>query len=596
MGRGGFFHELSRRRVLRVAGAYIVLGWVGVEIVLETFPLLGLPEWMPMAAVILAYAGFPVAVILAWLFDITPRGVVRTGPMEAEAGVTGASAQPERVVMQARPTLMAAVFGAGILVALVAFGAYSALNPVLAVRPETIQAVAVLPFSDLSADADQQHIADGVAEELINRLGRIPELRVAARTSSFEFRGGVGMAEIGRRLNVDAVVEGTIRRDGDRLRVTVELVDVASGFQIWSERYDRTVDDIFVIQDEISAAIVDALRLHLMPEASRGGAGTASVRAHDAYLLGLARWHGRTAQDLLRARDYFAQAVAEDEQYALAHAGLGLTYAVLPYYTDLPSDQAVELGYSAAARALSLNPHLAEAHAAIGQIAQALEWNLPAAEVAYRRAIDAQPSYATAHQWYAETLLMMGRLSEARQEVDQALELDPLSVAARFVRGYLLTVERNYAAARAELGRLVAEHPDYPFGQEGLLLLCLAADCPAQALAAAQARFPDPASAVVADVVRARSDPLLRPAALAALRGLDDAALAPVRRALLHAALGDRDGAVALLERTFDAGGEPLLPLFLVHPLLDGVRGDPRFRRIVEAIGVEAPSARLAAS
>jgi TolB-like protein/tetratricopeptide (TPR) repeat protein len=593
MERGGFFYEMRRRRVWQVAGAYIVLGWVFVEIVLETFPMLGFPDWVPMAVVVLAYVGFPVVVVLAWLFDITAQGVVLTPKLVPDA-VTD-EAQPARVVVQGRPALMAGVFGAGILVALVGFGAYSAYQPMDGVRAEMIQAVAVLPFVDLSMEQDQQHFADGVAEELINRLGRIGELRVAARTSSFEFRGGgATLTEIGRRLNVDAVVEGSIRRDGDRLRVTVELVDIATGFQIWSGSYNRTMDDIFAIQDEISDAIVEALSLHLMPESSRLGAGTQNIRAHDAYLLGLARWHARTEADLLRARDYFQQAIAEDEDYALAHAGLALTYAILPIYTDFSPEQAMEAGYTAASRALALNAHLAEAHAAIGQIAQGLEWNLVAAEVAYRRALEYQPSYATGHQWYAETLLVMGRLTEARHHADRALELDPLSVSARYVRAYLMAVERDFSGARAGFVRLLEQNPDFAFGQMGLVLLCLVADCPEDGRRAARAAYPAPVADVMVQVIDARSDRSLRPAALKGLSTLGDEH-SPTQLALFHAALGDREGALALVARVQRAGGDPLLPLMLVHPLFDEIRGEPAFRRAAEAIGVEAPSSRLAA-
>jgi adenylate cyclase len=593
MKRRGFFHEMSRRRVWQVAGAYIVLGWVGVEIVLETFPMLGAPDWVPQLVVVLAYVGFPVTVALAWIFDITPQGVVLT-PSLPTAPAEGDAPPPVRVVVQPRPALLAGVFGAGMLVALVAAGAYSVIHPTHAVRPESIQAIAVLPFVDLSAEQDQQHFADGMAEELINRLGRIGELRVAARTSSFELRGAsVTLAEIGRRLSVDAVVEGSVRREGDRLRVTVEVVDVATGFQIWAERYDRTVDDVFAIQDDISDAIVDALRLHLMPESTRLAGSTDNLRAHDAYLLGLARWHHRSADDLLRARDFFRQAIAEDDEYALAHAGLALTYATLPTYTDIPADEAIEEGYAAAARALALNAHLAEAHAAIGHIAQGLEWDLVAAEVAYRRALDAQPSYAPAHQWYGETLVMRGRLAEARRAMDRALELDPLSVAARYGKAYLLVVERDYAAARAGFLRLLEQNPNYRLGQVGLVMLCLAAGCPDDAALAAPMAYPPPAGDAVLAVVRARDDPSRRTAALAAIRALDGHH-PPMELALLHAALEDRDGALELLTRTFQAGGDPLLPLYLVHPLLDPLRGEPDYTRIADAIGIETPTARLA--
>ncbi len=518
---------------------------------------------------------------------------MRTASLDGEAV---RSSEPERVVMQAGPARLAGVFGAGILVALVGFGAYTMVSPRALVRPEAIQSIAVLPFNDLSAAQDQAYFADGVTEELINRLARLDEIRVAARASSFQFRDrDAGVEEIARQLGVEAVVEGSVRRDGDRLRVTVELVDVASGFQIWSETYDRTVDDIFAIQDEISTAIVDALRVQLIPGASRLRAGTSNVRAHDAYLLGLARWHARTEEDLRRALEYFQEALAEDDTYAPAYAGLALTWAVLPAYSDVPVDSAAELGSAAAARALALNAQQAEAHAAIGQIAQGLEWNLEAAEMAYRRALEFQPNYATAHQWYAETLTMMGRLSEARQEIDRALDLDPLSVAARTTLADVLTASRDHGGARAAYRRLLTENPGNVIAQTGYLFLCLVTDDHEEAITGARAAYPPSVAAGVVEVIRADADPSRREPALRHLERLQGV-LPPGQLALLHASIGDREGAIQRLEQAYEEGPEPNLPFYLVHPLFDPLRADPRFGTIAEGIGVEAPLARLPAA
>ena len=550
MNAGNLFSELKRRRVWRVAGGYILVVWMAVEIVVETFPLLGAPDWVPRMVVILAFVGFPITVILAWLFDVTPDGVVRTRSLDDGADAVR-DVPAEAVVVEPGPARLAGVFGAGILVALVGFGAYSMVNPGALVRPESIQSIAVLPFADLSPAGDQGYFADGVTEELINRLARLEELRV-----------------------------------------TVELVDVASGFQIWSDSYDRTVDDIFSIQDDIAAAIVDALRVQLVPGASRLRAGTSSVRAHDAYLLGLARWNARTADDLRRALGYFEQAVAEDDTYAHAHAGIALTWAVLPAYTDVPVDVAAERGSAAAARALALNAQLAEAHAAIGQIAQALEWNLDAAEMAYARALDFQPNYATAHQWYAETLIMSGRLAEAGQELDRAESLDPLSVATRNTRAYLHVARRELEVARDHYRRLLADNPGYALGHAGLLLLCLAADCHDDALTAARAAYPPAVADVLIDVVRADADPALRDGALTALAELDGV-VSSAELALFHAALDDREGALTRLEQAYDEGVDPNLLFYLVHPLFDPVRRNPRFEAIADALGVEAPMAAL---
>lgn len=591
MNAGSLFSELKRRRVWRVAGGYVLVVWMAVEIVVETFPLLGVPDWVPRAVVILAFVGFPITVLLAWLFDITPEGVVRTRSRDEPEADTGP--EPSRVVIQAGPARLAGVFGAGMIVALVGFGAYSMANPGSLVRPESIQSIAVLPFTDLSAAGDQGYFADGVTEELINRLARLEEIRVAGRTSSFAFRSrDAGIEEIADRLGVEAVVEGSIRRDGDQLRVSVELVDAATGFQIWSDSYDRTVDDIFTIQDDIATAIVGALRVQLVPGTSRLRAGTSNVRAHDAYLLGLARWHARTEEDLLRALEYFQRAVDEDASYAPAHAGLALTYAVLPVYTDFPVAEAAELGSEAAARALALNAQLAEAHAAIGQITQALEWNLDAAEMAYERAIEFQPNYATAHQWYAEALIMMGRLTEAQYELDRAESLDPLAVATRHTRAYLHVARRELETARDAYQRLLADNPGYALGHTGLVLLCLVEDCHDDARIAARAAFPPDVAEAITQVIDADADPSLRVPALRALDTLDGA-LTPAHRALYYAALGDGAGAMDRLEEAYEEGTDPNLPFFLVHPLFDGIRRDARFEAIAHGLGVEAPFAGL---
>lgn len=598
MRRGGFFFELRRRRVWRVAGAYVLVVWMALEIILETADVVGYPAWLPRTAVFAAFLGFPVTLILAWVFDLTAHGVVRTPALDDEPAAPDGRPRPTLPDMAGDRARLAGVFGAGIIVALVGFGAYSAIHPTPGIRPETIQAIAVLPLADLSPSRDQGYFADGVTEELINRLGRVSEVRVVGRTSAFAVRDrGASLAEISRELGVDAVVEGSVRRSGQRLRVSVELVDAATGFQIWSETYDRTADDIFAIQDDIAGAIVGALRVQLQPGASRWRAGTESVRAHDAYLLGLARWNARTEDDLLQALDFFTAAVEEDPTYAPAQAGLALTYAVLPWYADIPTDVATERGLDAAARALALDAQNPEAHAAIGQIAQALDWNLEAAETAYRRALDVQPSYATGHQWYAETLLIMGRLEEARSEIERAIELDPLSVAGRYVQAYRHVLAREFDSAQRAYERLLQQNPGYVLGHAALVDLCLVAGCLDVAHSAATAAYPPPlagAAQRVVAVARDRQDPDARAAALKSLRSLHGR-VDPTRLALLHAAIGDHDGALQRIEQAYAEGEDPNFLLALVHPLFDPLRRDPRFLAITRAVGAEAPLSGVAA-
>ncbi len=575
-----FFAEMKRRHVWRVAGAYVVVAWMALEITLTAFDVLGAPRWASTFALIVAALGFPVALVLSWAFDVTSGGVVRT------------EALPETTQTAPAPSAgrLAGVFGVGILVALVGFGAYARFGPgrTQPTNPEQIESLAVLPFVDLSESQDQTYFTDGVTEELLNRLSRVPGLQVAGRTSSFAFRGTeLSIEEVGHRLRVDAILEGSVRRAGEHLRVTAQLTDVATGFQIWSETYDRESGGIFEIQDDISRAIVDALRLQLAPTGTAPLAGTDNARAHDAYLLGLARWHRRTSADLERALAYFQEAAAEDPDFAPAHAGIAQTYAVLPAYGVASGPKAAEQARAAAARALALDAHLAEAHAALGQIAQGLEWDLHAAEGAYQRAVEFNPNYATAHQWYAETLIMRGRLREARNEIDQALELDPLSPAALQTEAYLLTVEHRYAAADSLLDELLRRSPDFALGWMSRLFNAVAAgDLETARLAVQGAVSEEDLRDALHAILAGIADPGRRPEALDAAASLDGV-LPAAHLALWHAALNDDVQALRLLERAFVEGNDPNLPFFLVHPIFDRIRLRPRFRAIAEAIGIE---------
>ncbi len=567
--------ELKRRHVPRVVGAYAVAAWAAVEVTSTVFPLLGLPQWAATAVVVLALLGFPVTLALAWIFDITPQGVRRTALTAAPSGdvatadlppasaAPAAAGPPPADAGGARRSL--GFFGFGILVALVAFAAYARLRPG-AEEPASaggIRSTAVLPFIDLSARHDQEYFSDGITEELLNRLAQVDGLRVAARTSSFAFKGkNEDISEIGRQLRVEGVLEGSMRVDGDRVRITAQLVDARTGYHLWSRDFDRTRQGVLEVQDEIAGAIVGALRMQFaggtaMDAAVAAGepVGTRDVRAHDLYLLGLARWHERTNANLRLALDAFQQAVAIDSSYALAWAGIAQTYAVLPAYGGFPVGEAVARGTAAAARALALNAGVAEAHAALGQIAQNLEWDLPSAEEDYRRAVAFKPAYATAHQWYGETLLMLGRLDEADAEFRHALELDPLSPFALAGRAYELDLRGQLEAARAANAALSERNPDFAVGQLLALFFDLQTHRWEDAGAAAAHAFRDDTTAAAA--------------AATIIDGVRD----PGRRAAGVAARSDANFA-----------------FLLVHPLLAPLRTDPRFRAIADSVGVSFAS------
>jgi TolB-like protein/Flp pilus assembly protein TadD len=588
-----FLDELQRRHVWRVTGVYLVAAYAVVQGAATIFPLLNIPNWVATIVVIIAALGLPVAILLAWVFDITPQGLRKTPDAAPVAEI------PLEQQLEAHRRRFAAravgFVGVGILVALVGFAAFANYTEIGKARPgagERIESVAVLPFRDLSANRDQEYFADGVAEELLNRLAQIEGLRVPARTSSFAFKGrDLPINTIGDRLRVQAVLEGSIRREGDNLRVTAQLVDAKTGYQIWSNTYDRKISSVFAIQDEISEAIVSALKLQFAPSTPTfegESHGTKNAHAQDLYFKGLKAFNERTDQQLRVALQYFQQAVEADSTYALAHAGLAKTFAVLPAFGDFAVVDALRKGSASAARAISLDPSLGEAHAALGQIAQNLEWDLTSALRSYRRAVKFSPKDATAHQWYAEALMLTGDLTGSATEIELALESDPLSPSAKTVRAYQALLRGDLPAALRLYQNLVRESPGFRLGQLNYAFAALAAKdygAAAEALIAGLPELGPDVGAIVA-AASAQGD---RADAVAAIKSMANSQPASLV-AVFYAAVGATDQAVQSLQAAFESGSDANLPYVLVHPLLKPLHTNPRFQQIVRTVGVTLPA------
>jgi adenylate cyclase len=593
-----FFGELRRRHVLRVVGAYAVAAWVFVEVYTTVQPiLLEEQEWTNRLVVILALVGFPVVFALAWIFDITPEGVRRTLPL-AEVGPTvdrREAAVPAHAPDLRRPAIGRAsgFFGLGILVALIAVAAYAGFHTDdrrLAGGTGTapIESIAVLPFVDMSPGRDQEYFSDGVTEELLNRLATVPDLRVAARTSSFAFRGSAqDVREIGRRLGVQSVLEGSVRREGDRLRVSTKLIDVTTGYQIWSDRFDGEATDVFGLQDEIAGAVVDALRQRFAAAPEAGRRGTTSVRAYELYLLGLRRVNARNDRDLRQAVAYFQEALQEDPQFALAHAALAQAYVMLPVYGSFPVDSAVVKGSAAAAQAIAYDPSMADAYAAMGQLVQNFEWDFQGAESYYRRALRYQPGNATTHQWFAETLMLQGRYADAEVHVRSVLATDPLAPSALFSDAYLKMLRGRMDEAMATWRDLVRIHPDFVAGIAHHAYAAVASGNTAEAAASVDRLAelaPQHERLYRAIAAALRGDGTGAGAAVRVLR--DETEIHASERVAWLMALGSDDAALAALEAAFDQHLDVSLPFIMVHPLLVPVRGAGGFRRMATELGL----------
>jgi serine/threonine-protein kinase len=337
------------------------------------------------------------------------------------------SLSKEQVVSKRAKLKAAAVFAA---LACVGIAALMYLRPWV-VQEKGLSSIAVLPFADMSPEKDQEYFCDGMAEELITALTQIKDLRVIARTSAFSYKGkDVKARDIGSQLNVATILEGSVRKADNRLRVTVQLVDTKGGHHLWSERYDRDMGDVFAIQDEITLAIVDKLRPKLLgeQEAKLTKRQPVDIEAYNLYLKGLFFWNKRGEMNLKKAIEYFEQAIEKDPNYAPAYAGLASSYSHLPIYSPLPSKQAVRKARELALKALEIDKTLPEAHAALGFINMWYDWDWAGAERAFKRAIELNPGYALAHKWYSDTFMFRARFDEALKEREQALELDPVSV------------------------------------------------------------------------------------------------------------------------------------------------------------------------
>jgi serine/threonine protein kinase/tetratricopeptide (TPR) repeat protein len=329
---------------------------------------------------------------------------------------------------------------------------------------ESRPSVAVLPFADMSPDRDQEYFCDGMAEELINALTHVDRLRVSSRTSSFQFKGGgQDIRDIGRKLGVRSVLEGSVRKAGARLRITAQLVSCADGCHIWSERFDRDMEDVFAIQDEISLAIVDALRPELLGEerAKLVRHPTADPEAYNLYLQGRWFWKKRTHDGLMKAIEYFERAISVAPDFALAYTGIADSYNDLLDYSSSPPDDAFERARSAALRALEIDDTLPEAHASLGLLKSEHEWDWDGAEREFRRAIGLNPRYASAHQWYAHLLLNTVGPEEALEEYRRALELEPHSLSINRNYGYMLLAAGRDDEAIAVLRRTLEMEPDF---------------------------------------------------------------------------------------------------------------------------------------
>jgi TolB-like protein len=447
-------NELKRRNVVRVAVVYAATAFVVLQAAELMLPRLGVPDWTLTLILLLLLLGFPIALVMAWALELTPEGIRRSQPLPHDEPAPAPALLGKRTLLLAGGLVLLGIgLGAGWLLQ-----PATAPAPAPAVAGERQRSIAVLPFADLSAAGDQQYFADGLAEEILNLLAGVRDLRVTGRTSSFSFRGkDVPIPEIGRTLGVAHVLDGSVRIAGERLRVTAQLIEAGTGFQVWSETFERRTQDIFVIQDEIAGAIARALEVSLV-----GKAATTDLEVYDLYLRARALVYERRPEGLQQARRLIDDALALDPDFPPALATSGELWLLLAAgyttYGDIPEVEAHAAARALLERALALDPELADAHAAMGLLAT-LDKDDARARGHLNRALALNPSHASANNWLAGWYSARGEVNAALEVRRRFDELDPLFAVNVSNLGFVLADAGRLEEAAEIAARVARSFP-----------------------------------------------------------------------------------------------------------------------------------------
>jgi TolB-like protein/Tfp pilus assembly protein PilF len=590
-----FFAELKRRNVYKVAVAYIVAGWALSQGIAQVFPVFDIPNWVIRLIVVLIIIGLPVALVLAWMFELTPQGIKRTEDVDPAT----AARQPKK-----HAWIFVVVIGALASLGLFFLGRYTAGSKAAVTAPNEIssKSIAVLPFESLSEDKSNAYFAEGVQEEILTRLAKVADLKVISRTSTQRFKSAPSdLREIAKQLDVMNVLEGSVQKSNDQVRVNVQLINALTDAHLWAETYDRKLIDIFSVESEIAKSIADALQAKLSRAAEHVLASrpTENPEAHELYLKGRYFWNRRTGTNLQKAVGYFEQAIAKDPKYALAYSGLADCHVLLPVYPELGSYPRDEMpkALAAAHKAVELDDTLAEAHTSLGR-ALASDLQLSAAISEFKRAIELNPSYATAHQWFGECLQSQGRVEEGLAELKVAQELDPLSLIINSLLGFAFDTTGKNDEAIAQLRKTIEIDPNFwiahlYFGNvlehKGQLKEAIVEYEKSYAL-----QVDDPYN--LADLARAYFLVGRKPEAQQLwdkLKSLSERQYVPAySMALVQLTFGNKDEAIRLLEKSyqdhapFDSAD---LGWILVDHRLDSIRNDPRFKKLITRIFSDEP-------
>jgi TolB-like protein len=589
MNPRNFFAELKRRNVYKVAVAYAVVGWLLVQVTTQVFPIFEIPNWASRLIVLAIVLGFPIALVIAWAFELTPQGLKRTedvDPFDSRSG----QVLPAQAHRKSHAWIYVVVIGVVFSIGLFFIGRYTATTG----TPRQSEAatgipqksIAVLPLINESGDPRDEYFSDGLSEELIAALAQIRELKVIGRSSSFRFKDRKEEPRtIGEKLGVSTLLEGTVRKQGNKVRIVAELINAADGIELWTRTFDRELKDIFAVQEEIATAVAASLKTTLLAPDQRAmaNAPTKNTEAHNAYLLGHYYFERANLEDYRRAIGYFDEAIRLDPEYALAYAERSEAWF---WIGDLTGEgkTAWPKARSDAEKAVAIAPSLAEAHAALGSARFFTEWKLGEGLKELERAKELAPANPTANDLLARVQLYLGNLAEAEKNARQAVEFDPLSHRVHNNLARVLYCEDKLDEADRAARKAAELQPAAASGRRFQVFIAIQRRDGETALREARLE-PDEGyrQFELALAHHWRGDRQAADTALAHLIATGRDKLA-YQIAQVYAVRGEIDKAFEWLQLAFDAHDTGLLGL-LVDPLVRDLHRDPRYKNLLTKVG-----------
>ena len=586
----GLLNELKRRNVIRMAGLYLVGAWLVVQVLGSLLPMFGAPDWLARSLVVVIAVGFVPALVFAWIYELTPDGLKRDADVPPEASIaTQTGRRIDRAIIAVLAVALI-VFAVDKFVLapqreaarVAAAVAQVRQAPAVATTPTipAMPSIAVLPFVDMSQDKDQEYFSDGLSEELLNLLAQLPQLRVIARTSSFSFKGKeADVATIAKALNVEHILEGSVRKSGNTLRITAQLIRVSDSSHLWSQTYDRQMTDVFAVQDEIAKAVVDALKVKLLPDqALVNHTRSNNTEAYTQYLIGNQFFNLGNPENWERARAAYERAIALDPDYGAAYAGLAATRYHLADSLGASKQEALVAADTAVAKA----PQLADAYAARGITRLSFRRDWPGAQADFEKALALNANNSAAQIGYWRLLMALGRQQDAVTTARKATELDPMQVQNWASLGRALNGVRDFAAANAALQRALEISPASAYVNFTLGMNQLLQDRPEQALAAFNAAAGGYHYAGVAMAQHSLGHHRESDAALA--EGIANYPGGSYQFAQAYAWRGEDDKAFEWLERAYaqDDGG---ITFLRSDAILSRYQDDPRYLALRKKLG-----------